>query len=452
MKLLTALAVVSSLSTLSGTLGFKLPPRVHVPRSISEFRARHPYEAQHEARNVVTIRSSANDTDDISDEFVKGLHAANHGGTLHLLLNETYVIGKALDLTFLDNIHVRLDGEIAFTTDKSYWLANGFHHPFQNATTFWKWGGPNIKIYGKGTLNGNGESWWAYTTDTSLRPILFYAQNTTNLQIEGIHFKDSPCWNNLIVTSKNTSFKDVVVTASAQKSGVHPKNTDVLDSLNLDTLTMERIWSHVGDDCFSPKPNTSNIHVNDLYCVGGNGVSLGSIGQYSGVYDYIKNVPIENVWVMNSNYGALLKSWAGPDVGYGIIDNVTFRNVYSGGNQYLGSIDSCYYLVDSSECAKYPSQVNVTNIRFENFTGYNNGEEGNVVASLVCGASSVCENITFVDWNVKSACGGDPVYICDGITGDIGVPCVNSSDPIAVSAKKATCTVTDAVATATPWL
>jgi hypothetical protein len=27
---------------------------------------------------------------------------------------------------------------------------------------FWKWGGENIKIYGEGTLNGNGQRWWKY--------------------------------------------------------------------------------------------------------------------------------------------------------------------------------------------------------------------------------------------------------------------------------------------------
>lgn len=33
-----------------------------------------------------------------------------------------------------------------------------------------------------------------------LRPILFYAENCTNLHVEGIHMKDSPVWHNFIVT------------------------------------------------------------------------------------------------------------------------------------------------------------------------------------------------------------------------------------------------------------
>jgi hypothetical protein len=75
---------------------------------------------------------------------------------------------------------------------------------------FWKWGGKNIKIYGNGVLNGNGQRWWNEfagkeildKTNQYLRPILFYAENATGLDIQGIHFKDSPCWTNFVVTCK----------------------------------------------------------------------------------------------------------------------------------------------------------------------------------------------------------------------------------------------------------
>lgn len=73
---------------------------------------------------------------------------------------------------------------------------------------FWKLGGKNIKFYGEGVLNGNGQRWWNEFSGLEildpdneyLRPILFYAQNATNLSIEGIHLKDSPCWTTFIVT------------------------------------------------------------------------------------------------------------------------------------------------------------------------------------------------------------------------------------------------------------
>lgn len=83
------------------------------PNSIDEFRHHHPYH--HPPTNYrpkFYIRASRNDTDDISEEFYQGLKKANRGGTLVLPKNQTFVIGKKLDLTFLKNIEVNLEGEI----------------------------------------------------------------------------------------------------------------------------------------------------------------------------------------------------------------------------------------------------------------------------------------------------------------------------------------------------
>jgi galacturan 1,4-alpha-galacturonidase len=63
-------------------------------------------------RRTVIIRPSLNDQDDISSDFLWGMRAANHGGRLLLQKGQTYVIGKKLDLSFLDDIEVQLDGEL----------------------------------------------------------------------------------------------------------------------------------------------------------------------------------------------------------------------------------------------------------------------------------------------------------------------------------------------------
>lgn len=75
---------------------------------------------------------------------------------------------------------------------------------------------------------------------------------------------------------------------------------------------------------------------------------MGSIGQYSGELDYIENVLIENVWIINSQFGGRLKTWAGSDVGYGYINNITFRNFYNANNQYSAYLDSCYFNVSQT--------------------------------------------------------------------------------------------------------
>ncbi|PSR80964.1 family 28 glycosyl hydrolase [Coniella lustricola] len=466
---LTALSVITGATASSSDI--PLPPGT--PRSVHEFREKHPYKPQSiyqrsdTGRHVVTIRPSANDTDDVSAEIKAGLERANHGGTLYLPANSTFVIGQPLDLTFLHDVQVRLDGEILFTNDTAHWQEVAYTHPFQNTIMFWKWGGDKVKIFGEGVLNGNGQLWWNEFAgnqildpdNTYLRPVLFYAQNATDWLIEGITFKDSPCWNNFVVTSSGFEYKDVVVTAVSNNASAVAANTDFFDSLNLDHLTVERTWVNNGDDCFSPKANTTEIYVNTMYCNGSHGQSMGSVGEYSGELDIIENVHIENVWMLNGQFGGRLKSWAGPDVGYGYINNVTFKNFYNYNNQYAAYLDSCYFNINSTECAAYPSQVNVTNITFDSFSGYTSGKYGRAVASLTCSSNpnAVCENIVFKNFTVTSPCGNgtadEAVIICNNIQGGLGVPCVNSSSAEAVAALADKCTVPLAtLPEPTPWL
>jgi galacturan 1,4-alpha-galacturonidase len=63
-------------------------------------------------RKKITIRASKDDGDDISDDFLWAIKKANHGGLVHLEKGKKYVIGKKLDLTFLKDVYVKIDGEL----------------------------------------------------------------------------------------------------------------------------------------------------------------------------------------------------------------------------------------------------------------------------------------------------------------------------------------------------
>lgn len=102
---LTAVAAVKAAQALSLPAG--------IPTNVLEFRNKHPYDGPtDDGRKVVTIRSSNDEWDDVSEEFRRGVLAASQGGTLYLPSGALYVIGRALDLTGLEDIHVHLDGEI----------------------------------------------------------------------------------------------------------------------------------------------------------------------------------------------------------------------------------------------------------------------------------------------------------------------------------------------------
>lgn len=105
----------------------------------------------------------------------------------------------------------------------------------------------------------------------------------------------------------------------------------------------------------------------------------------------------------------------------------------------------------------------MTNVVFENFSGYTSGKYGRVVASLTCSSNpdAVCENITFRNFTVTSPCGNNngtassssAVVICDNISGDVGLDCVASNSTEAVAALADTCSVPLAtLPEPTPWL
>ncbi|KAL2819863.1 pectin lyase fold/virulence factor, partial [Aspergillus cavernicola] len=437
MKLLPLIALCATTASSLVFDSLTPPPgaKVHSSSDTAELRRIGAHHPHHHDRRTVTIRSSHNDTDDISSDFLWGIRRANHGGRLLLKKGQKYVIGKKLDLTFLDNIEVQLDGELKFTDDVQYWQENHFYYDFQKSITFWRWGGRDVKIFGKGLMNGNGQRWYNEFAgqeildpdNTYYRPILFLTENATRISVEGITQLNSPCWTNFFINSKDISFDDVYINAFSTNASAEPKNTDGFDSLNVNGLSVTNTRIDIGDDCFSPKPNTSNIFVQNLWCNNTHGVSMGSIGQYPGVLDIIEHAYIENVTLLNGQNGARLKAWAGEGVGYGRINNITYKNIRVENTDNPIVLDQCYFNIPTEECASNPSQVNITNIVFENVYGTSSGSEGDVVGDLVCSPNAVCEGIELRDINVLTPEGEEGVIICDGITGGVGVECQSST-------------------------
>ncbi|EWG54035.1 hypothetical protein FVEG_12338 [Fusarium verticillioides 7600] len=390
-----------------------------VARDISEFRDKHPYAPpKHKHREIVRIRASKNDTDDVSDEFKMGVRKANGGGTLHLTKGKTYIIGKALDLTGLEDIHIHLEGEIRFTDDVEYWQENALYHPFQKSIMFGSGEEKTLKF------TAMVQRWWnEFESGTGsilipnnkyYRPILFYAENTTNLDVSGIHSKTR---------------------LAGTTSSIIPKNTDFMNTMNTSTFRIERTWVNIDDVCFSPKPNSSDLYVNTMYCNGTHGQSMGSLGQYRGEVSNVYDVHIENVWMMNGDYSAArIKVWAGEETGTGFVNNVTFKNFWVARMDYGIFLDSCYFNISSEECNAHPSDMKSHQHKFRELYW-----------------DAVCANITVKDFDVRTPCGKEPVIICDGMDGDIGVDCVPYDSDEAKAALKAKCTTPMAAIDTDPW-
>ena len=62
------------------------------------------------------------------------------------------------------------------------------------------------------------------------------------------------------------------------------------------------------------KPNSTNILVQNMWCNGSHGISVGSLGQYATEMDIVANVSVKNVTMLNAQNGARIKVFGGnPD-------------------------------------------------------------------------------------------------------------------------------------------
>lgn len=131
--------------------------------------------------------------------------------------------------------------------------------------------------------------------------------------------------------------------------------------------------SHIdnGDDCVSFKPNSTDIVVQNLICNGSHGISVGSLGQYVGEVDIVKNIYVScilsssnpmfiqsnaekvyNISMSNASDGARIKVWPGISSamsgdlqgggGSGAVSNITYDGMVVSNVDYAIQITQCY--------------------------------------------------------------------------------------------------------------
>lgn len=176
-------------------------------------------------------------------------------------------------------------------------------------------------------------------------------------------------------------------------------NLDGWDTYRSDNIVIQNSYLDHDDDCVSFKPNSTNILIQGLVCNSSHGISVGSLGQYPGVFDVVENLFVYNVSLSNATDGARLKVWPGADVekppgwigggGAGIVRNVTYDTFYNVNNDGAIKIDQCYGAVSAAECEADPSLVILTDVTFRNFFGTTSKKFDPVVGSLICSSPDV---------------------------------------------------------------
>jgi polygalacturonase len=174
----------------------------------------------------------------------------------------------------------------------------------------------HLRITGSGTLDGNGAPFWqqfwdrrkadSKTTNLDVeRPRLVLIQNSEDVQIRGITFKDSGFWNLHLYRCRNV----VVENARFEvPDGIKCPSTDGTDVDSCQNVTIRGCSYRVDDDCIALKgtkgpfalddkdsPPVEHIRVSDCTFERGHGVvTLGSEATV------VRDVVVENCRVLGS--------------------------------------------------------------------------------------------------------------------------------------------------------
>lgn len=191
----------------------------------------------------------------------------------------------------------------------------------------------DLTITGDGTIDGNGESWWAEARGQKehgvmgtgvFRPRLVVFDHCHHILIEHVTIQNSPSWQVVPYYSDDITIRDGKILAPQ-----HSPNTDGIDPFSSHNVNISHMTIDVGDDNIaiksgqanSPGPDdpSTDIHVWDCTFLHGHGMSIGS-ETAGGVH----NVLAEHIQFKDTDNGVRVKSNRdrGADIG-----NLTFRDL-----------------------------------------------------------------------------------------------------------------------------
>jgi len=168
------------------------------------------------------------------------------------------------------------------------------------------------------------------------------------------------------------------------------------------------------------KPNSTNILIQNLFCNGSHGISVGSLGQFPGAFDIVENIYVFNTSLHNASDGARIKVWPNtPSAvsgdlqgggGDGRVNNITYDTIFIDNVDYAIEVDQCYGQNNLTLCLEFPSPLTITDVLFTNFQGITSKKFSPEIAAIACSSATACSNIVASSINVVSPAGAKTAY------------------------------------------
>jgi galacturan 1,4-alpha-galacturonidase len=338
-----------------------------------------------------------------------------------------------------------------FSEDLEYWRNNSYHIEFQNHAAGFVLTGDHIRIDGHGTggINGNGQIWYFDERNETKgatvgatrpgRPMPFVLWNVSDVAVSNFHVLQPQLWAINMMNATNIVFDNIYVNATSPEAphGVNwVQNTDGFstqtwlrimgmiadnstDTMDTRNVRLTNFVYQGGDDCVAIKSRSHEISIRNVTCVSGNGIAIGSLGQYL-EDSSVTNVEIDGATIIkggaqgNIGNAVYVKTWVGELVsggdrdyesdflprggGWGNVRNLLFSNFAVHGAKNGGVITQNS---GDNGTAAGTSNMLVSNVVFTNFTGYLDGRE--TTASVSCSERQPCYNIAYVNYDLHTS-------------------------------------------------
>ncbi|KAF7547523.1 hypothetical protein G7Z17_g7688 [Cylindrodendrum hubeiense] len=255
-------------------------------------------------------------------------------------------------------------------------------------------------------IEGNGAAYWdgQGSNGGSDKPNHFIVlKHTNNAKVTNLNIKNWPVHCFYMQYNYNLEVSDVTLDNSdgdaandSSDGDAAAHNSDGFDISASDTVTMSNIWVHNQDDCVAVTSG-SNIVIDGIYCYGGHGLSIGSIGGKSN--NTVDTVTFANAQIVDSQNGARIKSNSGET---GSVTNITYRNVTMSGITNYG-IDVQQDYLNGGPTGEPTNGVTISDITFEDVTGTTTDDAYNYY--ILCGSDS-CSDFTFTGVSITGGSSG----------------------------------------------
>ncbi|RYP50866.1 hypothetical protein DL768_003701 [Monosporascus sp. mg162] len=373
-----------------------------------------------DGRKMCTVTAFGGQQNDVPS-IVKAFEECWKDATIVFPEDQTYWIAEKLHVT-LKNVNIDWQGQWLFSPDTDYWRNNSYYIAFQNHRAGFIISGENIHIDGhnEGGVDGNGDVWYDEDKGSSTegRPMPFVLWNIADSSVNNFYIQQPQFWSLNIMYGTNLAFENITCSAfsnNAPDGANWVQNADGFNTMDVRNVTLKNFIYRGGDDCIAIKPRSFDIHIDNITCEGGNGVAIGSLGQY------LEDNTVEDVTISNAKmirYGwdmrwsIYIKTWMGHLVpqdsyesegqprggGWGNVRNITFSNFV------LDKVSRGPYITqnngDNGTFAG-TSKMEISNITFRNFTG-NLLNSGYRLGDISCSRENPCFDIYFEDMDLEA--------------------------------------------------